>query len=46
MTRLVPAGEPLTGAGLPSDAQAEQPRESPAVRATRKPFRLHRVRRR
>ncbi|GAA2182494.1 hypothetical protein [Micromonospora lupini] len=46
VNRLAPAGEPLTGAGLPSDAQTEEPRETPAVRATRKPFRLHRVRRR
>ncbi|MEU5904219.1 hypothetical protein [Micromonospora sp. NPDC047527] len=46
VNRLAPAGAPLSGADLPSDAQAEPPRETPAVRATRKPFRLHRVRRR
>ncbi|MFC4020758.1 hypothetical protein ACFOW4_22830 [Micromonospora sp. GCM10011542] len=46
VNRLTPAGEPVAGAALPSDAQAESPRETPAVRATRKPFRLHRVRRR
>jgi hypothetical protein len=46
VNRLEPAGEPLAGAGLPADSLAEVPRETPAVRATRKPFRLHRVRRR
>ncbi|WP_435204050.1 hypothetical protein [Micromonospora sp. bgisy143] len=46
LNRLAPAGTPLAGTELPSDAQAEPPRETSAVRATRKPFRLHRVRRR
>ncbi|WP_410810018.1 hypothetical protein [Micromonospora sp. 067-2] len=46
VNRLAPAGTPLAGPDLPADAQAETPRETPAVRATRKPFRLHRVRRR
>ncbi|RAO38371.1 hypothetical protein [Micromonospora saelicesensis] len=46
VNRLAPAGTPLAGAELPADAQAEPPRATPAVRATRKPFRLHRVRRR
>ncbi|MET8350827.1 hypothetical protein [Micromonospora sp. NPDC005206] len=46
VNRLAPAGDALAGADLPADAQAEPPRETPAVRATRKPFRLHRVRRR
>ncbi|MFI5926981.1 hypothetical protein [Micromonospora sp. NPDC051543] len=46
LNRLAPAGTPLAGTELPSDAQTEPPRETPAVRATRKPFRLHRVRRR
>ncbi|MEU4398384.1 hypothetical protein [Micromonospora orduensis] len=46
VNRLAPAGAPLAGADLPSDAQSESPRATPAVRATRKPFRLHRVRRR
>ncbi|MET8525503.1 hypothetical protein [Micromonospora sp. NPDC005172] len=46
LNRLAPAGAALTGSDLPSDAQAETPRETPAVRVTRKPFRLHRVRRR
>lgn len=40
---LAPAGDPV-----PADdgARLEPPRPSPAVNATRKPFRLHRVRRR
>ncbi|WP_433393958.1 hypothetical protein [Micromonospora sp. KLBMP9576] len=46
VTRLAPAGDPVAGAGLPAGSLAEVPRETPAVRATRKPFRLHRVRRR
>jgi hypothetical protein len=46
VNRLAPAGAPVAGAGLPTDALTEVPRETPAVRATRKPFRLHRVRRR
>ncbi|WP_411970813.1 hypothetical protein [Micromonospora peucetia] len=46
VNRLTPAGEPVAGAGLPADSLAEVPRETPAVRVTRKPFRLHRVRRR
>ncbi|MEU4551107.1 hypothetical protein EV382_5782 [Micromonospora violae] len=46
VNRLAPAGTPLFGAELPADALAEPPRATPAVRATRKPFRLHRVRRR
>ncbi|MFI7608633.1 hypothetical protein ACIBTV_26265 [Micromonospora sp. NPDC049366] len=46
LNRLTPAGEPLAGDALPSDSRAEPPRETPAVRAARKPFRLHRVRRR
>ncbi|QGN45587.1 hypothetical protein ACN26Y_04485 [Micromonospora sp. WMMD558] len=46
LNRLTPAGEPLAGAALPADSLAEVPREAPVVRATRKPFRLHRVRRR
>jgi hypothetical protein len=44
---LTPAGEPLeAGASLPDVAHAEPPRENTAVRPTRRPFRLHRVRRR
>ncbi|MEH1097991.1 hypothetical protein [Micromonospora sp. CPCC 205561] len=46
INRLAPAGEPVAGAALPADSLAEVPRETPAARATRKPFRLHRVRRR
>jgi hypothetical protein len=45
--RLAPAGEPTeAGPTLPDAAQAAPPRESPATRHTRRPFRLHRVRRR
>lgn len=44
--RLAPVGEPTqAGATLPDTAQAEPPRPTPAVRATRRPYRLHRVRR-
>ncbi|MEV0427949.1 hypothetical protein [Micromonospora sp. NPDC050495] len=46
LNRLSPAGTPVAGADLPADAQAEPPRPTPVVRATRKPFRLHKVRRR
>ncbi|WP_176558733.1 hypothetical protein [Micromonospora sp. WMMA1996] len=46
LNRLTPAGTAVTGADLPADSLAEQPRPAPAVRAVRKPFRLHRVRRR
>lgn len=43
VSRLTPAGAPL-----PPDGSSESapPRPTPAARATRKPFRLHRVRRR
>lgn len=44
---LVPTGHPvLAGETLPDDAQAAPPRPTPAARPTRRPFRLHRVRRR
>ncbi|MFI6760385.1 hypothetical protein ACIBF5_14735 [Micromonospora sp. NPDC050417] len=47
LNRLAPAGVPLAeGGSLPDASDAAVPRESPAVRQTRKPFRLHRVRRR
>ncbi|MFE0590035.1 hypothetical protein [Micromonospora echinospora] len=46
LNRLEPAGTPLAGSALPDDSLAEPPRDTPAVRQTRKPFRLHRVRRR
>jgi hypothetical protein len=32
------------GPDLPADSQAQAPRPAPVVRATRKPFKLHRVR--
>jgi hypothetical protein len=44
---LTPTGAPAeAGATLPDSSQAEPPRESTVVRPTRRPFRLHRVRRR
>ncbi|MFY1700294.1 MULTISPECIES: hypothetical protein [Micromonospora] len=46
LVRLVPAGEPVSGDGLPAGSLAEPPRPAPVLRATRRPFRLHRVRRR
>lgn len=46
LTRLAPAGVPLAaGDTLPTDSLAAPPRPTPAARQTRKPFRLHRVRR-
>lgn len=45
--RLSPAGAPLeAGSTLPDASHAEPPRESQSTRPTRRPFRLHRVRRR
>lgn len=46
LTRLTPAGDPVSGPALPTGSLAEPPRDTPAARATRRPFRLHRVRRR
>lgn len=47
LSRLTPSGAPLAaGDTLPSGSLAAPPRPTPAVRQTRKPFRLHRVRRR
>ncbi|WP_200215296.1 hypothetical protein [Micromonospora coerulea] len=46
LNRLAPAGPPAAGTDLPAASLAEEPRPTPAVRATRKPFRLHKVRRR
>ncbi|MFC0507849.1 hypothetical protein [Micromonospora costi] len=46
VNRLTPAGEPVSGDALPSGSLAEPPRDTPAARPTRRPFRLHRVRRR
>jgi hypothetical protein len=46
VSRLVPTGDVAeAGPTLPDGSLAAPPPESPAVRATRKPFRLHRVRR-
>ncbi|SCG40707.1 hypothetical protein GA0070560_10348 [Micromonospora halophytica] len=46
LNRLVPAGTPDAGDALPDASLAEEPRGATVVRVTRKPFRLHRVRRR
>ncbi|MGC4804582.1 hypothetical protein [Micromonospora sp. DT233] len=46
LVRLTPAGESTAGDRLPDGSLAEEPRQTPAVRVTRRPFRLHRVRRR
>ncbi|WP_435822420.1 hypothetical protein [Micromonospora humida] len=46
LTRLVPDGTPDAGDALPDTSLAAEPRGAAVVRATRKPFRLHRVRRR
>jgi hypothetical protein len=47
VVRLTPAEEPpIVAPGLPDDSQAAEPRESPARVEVRKPFRLHRVRKR
>ena len=40
------AGPVLTGADLPADSLAEPVRPTPAARPAKRPFRLHRVRRR
>jgi hypothetical protein len=45
--RLTPDQEtPVTAPDLPADSAAEPPRETPARVEVRRPFRLHRVRRR
>ncbi|MFV2012189.1 MULTISPECIES: hypothetical protein [unclassified Micromonospora] len=45
--RLAPAGPPVAaGASLPDGSLAAPPRPSTVTRPTRRPFRLHRVRRR
>jgi len=45
--RLTPADEPaVTAPDLPADSQAAPPRETPARVEVRRPFRLHRVRKR
>jgi len=45
--RFEPAGDPVeAGATLPESGHLEPPRPTPAARPARRPFRLHRVRRR
>jgi len=45
VSRLAPAGEPTAaGRSLPDTSLAAPPPPSPAARTTRRPFRLHRVR--
>ncbi|GAB1643223.1 hypothetical protein [Krasilnikovia sp. MM14-A1259] len=47
IVRLTPAtDQPAAAPALPDDAQAAPPRETPARVPVRRPFRLHRVRRR
>ncbi|TDB77579.1 hypothetical protein [Micromonospora sp. KC723] len=46
LNRLLPAGAPDAADALPATSLAEEPRGATVVRATRKPFRLHKVRRR
>jgi hypothetical protein len=47
VVRLTPSDEPpVVAPGLPDDSQAAPPRETPARIVVRKPFRLHRVRKR
>jgi hypothetical protein len=48
VVRLTPSEQesPTTAPDLPADSGAEAPRETPARVETRRPFRLHRVRRR
>jgi hypothetical protein len=46
VNQLTPAGDSVEARGtLPDGSQAAPPRETPAARRTRNPFRLHRVRR-
>jgi hypothetical protein len=46
VSRLTPEGDPSeAGSTLPDSSFAAPPRETPAARQTRRPFRLHRVRR-
>jgi hypothetical protein len=46
VSRLAPAGTPTEAGGtMPDGSLAAPPPPSPAVRTTRRPFRLHRVRR-
>ncbi|BAL92774.1 hypothetical protein AMIS_75540 [Actinoplanes missouriensis 431] len=47
LVRVTPVPESaVTGPGLPAEAGAEPPRETPARVETKRPFRLHRVRKR
>ncbi|WP_207922840.1 hypothetical protein [Micromonospora sp. KC606] len=46
LSRLLPAGTPDAADALPDVSLAEEPRGAAVVRTTRKPFRLHKVRRR
>lgn len=47
VNRLTPVGDPVeAGARTDGPSEAAAPRETPATRRTRNPFRLHRVRRR
>jgi hypothetical protein len=44
VSRLVPDGEPTSGAALPDESLAAPPPPTPAARRAAKPFRLHKVR--
>jgi hypothetical protein len=44
VVRLTPSEQARTGPDLPADSGAATPRETPARNETRRPFRLHRVR--
>ena len=46
VVRLTPTDEPIAAPDLPTDSEAAPPRESPARIKVRRPFRLHRVRKR
>ena len=45
VVRLTPSDQDTTAPDLPSDSGAAAPRETPARNETRRPYRLHRVRR-
>ena len=44
--RLTPAAEPIAAPHLPTASEAAPPRETPARVKVRRPFRLHRIRKR
>ncbi len=46
VVRLTPVDEPITAPSLPAGSEAAPPRETPARIKLRRPFRLHRVRKR